>query len=134
MPLVRISVFDQLAAERRKQVPRAVYDAMRAAIGIPEGDLFVLLTAHPEDELVVDPAFMGMRRTRDFVLVHITLRRGRATELKQKLYREITSLLAQRAGIQPDDVMIVLAENDSSDWSFGQGVAQYVPAQGSGAK
>ena len=139
MPLVRISVFDQLAAERRKQVPQAVYDAMRTAIGIPAGDLFVVLSAHAEGELIVDPEFMGMRRTADFVLVHITFRRGRSTELKQKLYREITSLLQERAAIAPDDVMIVLAENDLADWSFGKGEAQYVlhppaQAQGSGAK
>jgi 4-oxalocrotonate tautomerase len=99
---------------------------MRKAIAIPEGDLFVTLTAHAEGELVVDPNFMGMQRSKDFVLVHITLRRGRTTEVKQALYREIARLLQERAQIASDDVMVVLSENDSPDWSFGKGEAQFV--------
>jgi 4-oxalocrotonate tautomerase len=126
MPLVRISVSDKMAPEKRKQLPRAVYDAMRAAIAIPDGDLFVVLTAHAEGEFVVDPHFMGMQRTKDFALIHVTLRRGRTTEVKQGFFREIARLLQERAQIAPDDVMVVLSENDSSDWSFGKGEAQFV--------
>jgi len=126
MPLVRISVSDQVAIERRKLLPRAVYDAMRNSIAIPEGDLFVTLTTHAEDEFVFDPTFMGVQRTKDFVLIHITLRRGRTTEVKQSLFREIARLVQERAQIASDNVMVVLSENDSSDWSFGKGEAQFV--------
>ena len=125
MPLVRISVFENLARERRRQLPQAVYDAMRTVLTIPEGDLFVVLTAHAEGEMVVDPHFMGVTRTKDFVLVQITFRH-RSVEIKQRLYAEIASLLQQRAGIAPDDVRIVITENDLADWSFGRGEAQYV--------
>jgi phenylpyruvate tautomerase PptA (4-oxalocrotonate tautomerase family) len=69
---------------------------------------------------------MGMQRTKDFALIHITLRRGRATEVKQGLFHEIARLLQERVQVAPDDVMVVLSENDSSDWSFGKGEAQFV--------
>jgi 4-oxalocrotonate tautomerase len=134
MPLVRISVSDQLSAEKRMLLPHAVYDAMRHAIAIPEGDLFVTLNTHAEGEFVYDTTFMGVQRTKNFVLIHITLRRGRATETKQTLFREIARLVQERAQIAPDDVMVVLSENDSSDWSFGKGEAQFVlKAQAAGA-
>jgi len=126
MPLVRISVFDSMASEKRGKLPTAVYDAMRETIGIPDKDLFVVLTAHLQGELVVNPEFMAMERSNDFTLVHITLRRGRSTETKQALYRRIAQLAKERAGVEPDDVMIVLSENDSADWSFGRGEAQYL--------
>lgn len=126
MPLVRISVSDKMAAERRRKLPQLVYDAMRQAISIPENDFFVVLTTHGEGELVADPGFMGVKRSNDFTLVHITLRRGRSVEVKQALYREIASLAQERASVAPDDVMIVLSENDLADWSFGRGEAQYV--------
>ena len=126
MPLVRISVGDALDREKRRLLANAVYDAMRATIGIPEGDKFVVLTAHAEDELIADPHFLGMERTEGFVLVEITLRSGRTTEKKQALYREIARLFAERADIAPDNVMIVLRGNDLDDWSFGGGEAQYV--------
>ncbi|WP_158748002.1 tautomerase family protein [Acidobacterium sp. S8] len=134
MPLVRISVSDKMAAEKRKKLPQAAYDAMRAAISIPENDFFVVLTPHAEGELVVDPSFMRVQRTDDFALVHITLRRGRATEVKQALYREIARLFEERAEISPDNVMVVLSENDLADWSFGKGEAQYILNPPAGAQ
>jgi phenylpyruvate tautomerase PptA (4-oxalocrotonate tautomerase family) len=134
MPLVRISVGEAVASEKRRLLADAVYDAMRATIGIPEGDKFVVLTAHAEQELIADPHFMGMQRTNEFAVVHITLRRGRTTEKKQALYHEIAKLFDERAGIAPDNVMIVLTENDLDDWSFGRGEAQYVLNPPAGAR
>jgi phenylpyruvate tautomerase PptA (4-oxalocrotonate tautomerase family) len=134
MPLVRISVGEAVKRDTRRLLADAVYDAMRATVGIPEGDKFVVLTSHADDELIADPNFMGMQRTNEFVLVHITLRRGRSTEKKQALYREIAALFEQRAAIAPDNVMIVVAENDLDDWSFGRGEAQYVLNPPAGAR
>jgi len=126
MPLVRISVFDAMSKERRQAVAAAIYDAMHAKLGIPDGDRFIVLSAHPKDEFFVDPNFMKMQRTDDFVLVHVTLRRGRSVEIKQSFYAAATLLLQERAAIAPDNVMLVLSENESSDWTFGRGEAQYV--------
>jgi phenylpyruvate tautomerase PptA (4-oxalocrotonate tautomerase family) len=50
----------------------------------------------------------------------------RSPDQKQALYRRVTELLRERAGVQPGNVLIVLAENDLVDWSFGEGVAQLV--------
>jgi phenylpyruvate tautomerase PptA (4-oxalocrotonate tautomerase family) len=126
MPLVRISVYDSMAATTKRIVADTVYDAMRATLGIPDGDRFIILSAHSNDELFVDPTFMGMNRTNNFVLVHATIRRGRSTETKQAFYKETSRLLHERASIDPDNLMIVVSENDFADWSFGRGEAQYV--------
>jgi phenylpyruvate tautomerase PptA (4-oxalocrotonate tautomerase family) len=126
MPLVRISLRNKTTEDRRKAIAGAVYDAMRATLGIPDGDRFIVLSSHTEDELMVDPAFMGMKRSDDFVLIHITLRQGRSSEKKQSLYAEIAKFLGERAKVAPDDVMVVLAENGSDDWSFGKGEAQFL--------
>ena len=126
MPLVRISVYDSMPVATRRILPDAVYDAMRTTLGIPAGDRFIVLSAHSHDELFVDPAFMDMNRTSNFVLVHVTLRRGRSTEVKQAFYKETSRLLHERASIDPASIMIVLSENDLADWSFGRGEAQYV--------
>jgi 4-oxalocrotonate tautomerase len=134
MPLVRISVYKAMAAERRERVANAVYEAMSATLGIPAGDRFIVLSAYSADELMVDRNFMQMQRTDDFVLVHVTLRRGRTVETKQSFYREVARLLEERANVSPDNAMVVLAENDLADWSFGRGEAQYVLNPPAGAK
>src|ERR1700735_549171 len=126
MPLVRISVYNSMTAATKRLVADAVYDSMRTTLGIPEGDRFIILSAHAPNELFVDLNFMGMNRTNNFVLVHATIRRGRSTEIKQAFYNETARLLQERATIDPDNVMIVVSENDLADWSFGRGEAQYV--------
>jgi 4-oxalocrotonate tautomerase len=126
MPLVRISVYEQMKAERRRAIAASVYDAMRATLGIPDNDRFIVISGHSGDNISIDPHFMGMQRTEDFVLINVTLRAGRSVEVKQNFYREVARLLEQRAAIAPDNVMIVLTPNGLEDWSFGRGEAQYV--------
>jgi 4-oxalocrotonate tautomerase len=113
--MVRISVFEEMAADRRSMIAAAVYEAMRLTLGIPEGDRFIILSAHPHDEFIVDPTFMQSRRTSDFVLIHVTLRRGRSSETKQLFYAEAARLLEAQANIAPDNLMMVLTENESAD-------------------
>ena len=36
-------------------------------------------------------------------------------------------LLAETVGVSPDDVLINLVEVQRENWSFGRGVAQFVP-------
>jgi phenylpyruvate tautomerase PptA (4-oxalocrotonate tautomerase family) len=104
----------------------ALYEAMRETIGIPENDRFIVLDEHDASTLHIDPGFMGIERGPGAMVIEITLRRGRTDEKKQALYRRITERLQQAAGVRPEDVVIVLRENESADWSFGNGVAQYI--------
>ncbi len=126
MPLVRISVYSSTTNEQRRAIASAVYEAMRETIGIPEGDRFIVLTPHDENELFVDPNFQGMHRTSRYVLVQVFLSRGRTVKQKQNLYARIAARLQEAAQVPADDVMVVLTENSFEDWSFGKGEAQYV--------
>jgi phenylpyruvate tautomerase PptA (4-oxalocrotonate tautomerase family) len=126
MPLVRISVYSSTTSKERTAIADAVYEAMRETIGIPEGDRFIVLTAHGENELFIDPRFMGVTRTERYVMVQILLSRGRTVEKKQALYARIAERLYDAAQVPAGDVMIVLTENSFADWSFGDGKAQYV--------
>ena len=126
MPLVRIDVYESTPPLQREAIASAVYEAMREAIGIPEGDRFVVVNAHGSQEMFIDSQFMGMKRSERFVLVQVFLGRGRTVELKQSLFAAICEKVQRAIGISSDDVMTVLTENTLSDWSFGKGVAQFV--------
>jgi len=125
MPLVRIDLNQSTSASQREAIALAVYEAMRASIKIPEGDRFIVVNAHSEQAMFIDPHYMGMNRSERCVLIQILLSRGRTVEQKQALFRAIADQL-QAIGLSSDDVMTVLAENTFSDWSFGRGIAQYV--------
>ena len=126
MPLVRIELRRGKPAEYRRTLAEQVYEAMRDAIKIPENDKFVVVSEHDPDNLVYDRSYLGIQRSDDFVLIHIALRKGRAVEAKQELYKRITERLHESLGVRPSDVLVTLVENDAADWSFGDGVAQYV--------
>jgi 4-oxalocrotonate tautomerase len=113
-------------AEQKRLIGDAIYDAMRQTLNVPENDRFQIVTEHASGGLIYDPQFSNIQRTDDVLFIHIFLRKGRATEMKQAFYRRTAELLHERTGLRPEDVFIVLSENDSADWSFGNGIAQYV--------
>jgi len=49
-----------------------------------------------------------------------------ATEAKQGFYRRLCELLVERVGMSPEDLAVVMVENERADWSFGLGEASYL--------
>lgn len=125
MPLVRISHRSGLSEAYRQALSDGVQEAMASTVNVPPDDRFHILTEHASG-LVFDSRYLGIERSPEWVAIQITLRKGRTTEMKQALYRRIVENLAAKPGVRPEDVMICLVENDLADWSFGNGVAQYV--------
>ena len=136
MPLVRISMVTGRTYEERQVIGSCVHDALVEAIGIPADDLFQVVTEYGYEESATDEApklnmfwdahYLGIERTSGILFVQVFLRSGRTVEQKQAFYKRAVELLAERAGVRPEDVMITLSENGPEDWSFGNGVAQYV--------
>ena len=129
MPLVTLSLESGRTPAQRRQLADAVYEALRAGIQIPENDRFVAIREYAAGDLIADPGYLGAVRSEHPVFVEITLRRGRATEKKQALYREIARRMSSTGLVRAEDILIVLRENETPDWSFGNGVAQYVEAE-----
>ncbi|RSM90586.1 tautomerase family protein [Kibdelosporangium aridum] len=127
MPLVRI---DALHADkdRLEAIGRAVHEAMVDAIGIPADDVFQVLTSHDGVRSMIryDSGYLGVPRDDGIVFISITFRSGRTTEQKVALYKRIAELAEQHAGVEPRNVLVNLVENQSADWSAGNGVAQYL--------
>ena len=128
MPFVEIFAPAQRPASQSRQVADAVQRALVAAIGIPADDRFQAIVPANPSQLIYDPGYLGIERSSDFTLVRVTFRSGRTPEQKRALYRTLAQELSQSAGLRPEDVMVVLVENEPLDWSFGKGIAQYSPA------
>lgn len=126
MPLVRI---DALKADKARLdgLGRAVHDALVETIGFPLDDRFQVLVSHDgiNSTLSYDD-YLGVHRDDGIVYVAITMRSGRTPEQKQALYRRIAELAHEYAGTEPRNMFVTLTENESIDWSFGDGIAQYV--------
>lgn len=125
MPLVRISVREGKPAAYRLAIGQSVHQAMVETINVPAADRFQVITEHPPEGMIYDPAYLGIERTDEVVFVQITLNAGRSTGQKRALYARITELLAETLGVRPQDVLISLVEVSRENWSFGKGDAQY---------
>jgi 4-oxalocrotonate tautomerase len=127
MPLVRIDLIQGKPADYRRTLGETVYEAMLATINVPKGDRFQVITEHPAEGFVFDPTYLGISRTADCIFIQITLNKGRTTEVKQALYQAIADGLHEKLKVRREDVLINLVEVGKEDWSFGNGLAQYVP-------
>lgn len=96
------------------------------AAGIPPDDSFQVPTSHDGTQRILRyDDYLGIHRDDDIVFVAITMRSGRTAEQKQALCRRIAELAKEYAGTDPRNVFVTITENESIDWSFGDGVAQY---------
>ena len=126
MPLARVSLRRGKPATYRKAILDGIYQALRETFNVPDGDRFMILTEHDEDDFVYDPNYLGIRRSDDLVYVQLTVSNTRPTAQKQELYRRIVAKLTENPGLRPEDIFINLVETLPENWSFGNGVAQYV--------
>ena len=125
MPLVRIDLPQIVSARRRDIIADVVYQTLVDVLNVPEGDRFQVLN-HGVGQLRIDPHYLGIDRTPEAFIIDITLNAGRTTELKQRFYAELVARLHDQAQLRPEDVTIALTEIAPENWSFGNGIAQYV--------
>ena len=129
MPLIRISLLKGKPASYRRKLGDAVHQALVETIDVPAKDRFQLITEHDAEDFVYDREYLGIQRSRDLVIVQITLSAGRSLHQKRRLYRAIASRLAAAVQLRPEDVWINMVETARENWSFGNGVASYAPEE-----
>ena len=128
MPLVRIDLAEGKAPEYGKQAGQIVYQALMEVMKAPLGDLFQIITEHPQPGLQFDRDFLGVHRSDDCIFVQITLNSGRTVEMKQRFYKAVADGMHESLNLRREDVFISLVEVPKENWSFGSGEAQFVPA------
>jgi phenylpyruvate tautomerase PptA (4-oxalocrotonate tautomerase family) len=126
MPLVRVSLRQGKPAAYRKAILDGIYRAMIATFNVPDDDRFMVINEHDEPDFSYSPTYLGIARSDDLLLIQITVSNTRGVEQKQALFRQIAENLKADPGVRPQDVFINLVEVVPANWSFGNGIAQYV--------
>ena len=128
MPLVRIDISKTASRERVRDVGNAVYHAMIAVANVPQNDRFQVVTRHEPDEIIYpEEGYLGVRYSRDLIIIQVTWVGGRSTDVKKQFYRRVADEIHAKAGVRKDDVWINLVNDEREDWSFGNGDMQYAP-------
>ena len=125
MPPVRIDLRKGKSAAYKKAIVDGVYRAMRETFIVPDGDRFMVVNDHQADGFFFSTSYLGIDRTNDLVIIQLTVN-SRNLEQKKALFARIVALLSEAPGLRPQDVFINLVEVVKENWSFGNGIAQYV--------
>ncbi len=126
MPLVRVDIQQNPDPTFARRIGEQIYAALRSCIDVPEHDNFQILNEHDAQHFVYDPQYLGIQRSDGVVFIQITISEGRSVEKKQLLFNTIAERLHAQLCIRLEDVFINLLEVKKENWSFGNGVAQYV--------
>jgi phenylpyruvate tautomerase PptA (4-oxalocrotonate tautomerase family) len=126
MPLVRIDLRRGKSAAYKTAICDGVYRALRETFTVPEDDRFMVVNEHDAENFAYSRSYLGIEHGDDFVILQLTVSNTRSVEQKKALYARIVALLAENPGLRPQDVFINLLKVDIANWSFGNGIAQYV--------
>ena len=126
MPLVRVDLPRGKTADYKRAIGDVIYAAMVETINVPKDDRFQIFAEHGPDTLSIDPTYLGIERSADALIIQVTLSEGRSIPLKQAFYKAVVDGLHARLGLRREDVFINLVEVKKENWSFGNGIAQYV--------
>ena len=121
MPLINISIPKGKSLEYVKAIADAVNSAVLTTLeGFPADDRYQIIHEHEPYELEYQT------RTGDRVMLYLIMRVGQKPGSKKAFYRKVVENLQRSPGIDPANVLITIAENHEIDWSFRDGVAQFV--------
>ncbi|MDM7944506.1 MAG: tautomerase family protein [Hydrogenophaga sp.] len=133
MPFVHTHVPRQTPLSGREAIVQAIHQALVEGIGMPQDELFNMVSDYVPGQFAFSRSFNGVMRSDAVVVVEITMRRGRSDAMKRALYAAMARKLHAMAGVAPADVFIFLHENDHSDWSVGHGRCAMALVQQPGA-
>jgi len=126
LPLVRIDIPAGRSAADRAAIAEAVYTSMVEVLKVPKDDRFEVIAEHSEGELVIDPTYLGIRRSKEAILIQVTLNEGRSVDVKRAFYRAVADRLHEAVGLRLEDAIISLVEVKKENWSFGNGAVRGV--------
>jgi phenylpyruvate tautomerase PptA (4-oxalocrotonate tautomerase family) len=125
MPLVRIEALEGRSDADVTTLLDAAHRAVVTALGVPLRDRYQIYQEHRKAHVVIEDTGLSISRT-DSLVVFTIYSKGRTEAMKTRLYKELTKELKAASFIAPSDVVICIVENSAADWSFGNGVAQFL--------
>ena len=126
MPLTQISLRRGKSAVYHRAIMDGIYRAMRETFAVPEDDRFMTILEHDASTFSYGATYLDIARSDNLVMIAITCNNTRSAAQKAAFYERATDLLAKNPGVRPQDVFINLVEVAPENWSFGNGIGQYI--------
>jgi phenylpyruvate tautomerase PptA (4-oxalocrotonate tautomerase family) len=114
-------------AHYRSAVLKGIHETLHKSLGVHPEAFFMTVNEYEDADFHANASY-PFPRSRDQLLIQITLTAGRPAEEKQRFYQDLVAHLESAAGVQPADVFINLIEVPSENWSPGNGLGGRNPS------
>lgn len=125
MPLLQFDVIQGRSESEMRTLLDAAHRAVLTAFKVPQRDRYQIVHENKAYQMVFEDTGLGLTRSDNLVMVRV-FTSPRSDEQKQFFMAELCRELKESCGISDSDVMISFITNSKGDWSFGNGVAQYM--------
>ena len=125
MPLLQFDVIQGRSESELKTLLDAAHRAVLKAFKVPQRDRYQIVHENKRYQMVFEDTGLGLQRTDNLVMVRV-FTSPRSDEQKHFFMAELAREFEESCGIKGSDLMITFITNDKGDWSFGNGVAQYI--------
>ena len=120
MPFVTITLLEGKGKEYIKAVTDGINSAVIGTMGFPDDDRYQVV------HQVSEHCLQYQNKIGDRVMMHLVMRSGRSNKSKQAFYKKVVQNLSENPGIKPENIFITITENKDIDFSFKDGIAQFV--------
>jgi hypothetical protein len=127
MPFLRVDAYEGRSKEQVKELLDAIHRAVLSSFGVPLRDRYQVYQEHSESNFIVQDTGLGIDRTKNVVFIGITSRQ-RTDQQKTNLYTKLVEEL-KACGIEQNDIVVSIVTNSDTDWSFGNGRAQFLTGE-----
>jgi len=115
MPLVKIEIEQGFDSSYKKAIMDGIHEALVECIRIPDDDRRQRLYELDHDH------FEHTGRSSQYIIIEITMFKGRTFGAKKALYAAIAAKLGNNPGIPGNDITIVVHEPSLENWGIRGG-------------
>lgn len=126
MPFVRVSIHQADTDGELAAISDRIQTSFIDAVNVPATDRFQVITRHPASGMVCMLEYLYIKHGDRVLFVQITANEGRTLAMKKALFAALASSIAATGAVTADNMTISLIEVKKENWSFGNGIAQYV--------
>ncbi|WP_079708718.1 tautomerase family protein [Paraliobacillus ryukyuensis] len=126
MPFIRVSMVEGKSKKYKEKLAEGIYQSLRETFDVPKKDKFIVIHEHSKDNFFYGENYLDLKKTDDLVILQVFANNTRTIEMKQSLYQSITKKLGLQLALDKENLLIGIVEVGKENWSFGNGVAQYI--------
>nr|POF17973.1 putative tautomerase yrdn [Quercus suber] len=126
MPYFQLHIIKGVRSpEEIKKLADVVQSVSLQYFNAPPRDRYQIITQHEPYEMICEDTNLGLTRSDKLVFIQV-FQQGRDAATKQTLYAKLAEELGKQTGLEGRDLIVTVSRNEKEDWSFGNGVAQFL--------